>query len=183
MKKVILLTALCLGACQLRFEPVMMLCAESEDKKELCATGFFVNETDMATAAHLLHQNKSGEIKIKGEGIDKVTANIYRGYEDRDILIIRIPEAKVEDHFVLCEDVKQAPVLHGGRRNAYEFPEWVGARLLGSRGITFRTDMQVPHGFSGGPVLDVDRGCVVGLNSWVGDNFTIGAVLLQEDLI
>ncbi|MYQ46343.1 hypothetical protein GTW40_14985 [Streptomyces sp. SID4985] len=145
----------------------------------LWGSGFFVAPGWVLTCAHVLRPagepEKTGPLRVRGHnGLDARARLAYRlgGGTDpeQDLALVRV--AGGGDHAcVRLTDRHDAPLTvtaHGWRTPAGGAPQrWTGQTDCngrdGAHGLTLAPQVEIPHGASGGPLLDVRRGVVVGV--------------------
>jgi hypothetical protein len=145
----------------------------------LWGSGFFVAPGWVLTCAHVLPMasgdEKAATLRVRGHQLDAAAKIAYRlgGGTDpgQDLALLHL-EGPVPSHAcVRLTDRYDAPhrvTALGWRTPAGGLPQrWSGHSECngrdGSYGLTLAPHMEIPHGASGGPLLDRDHGMIVGV--------------------
>ncbi|WLW52257.1 trypsin-like peptidase domain-containing protein [Streptomyces sp. YU58] len=146
---------------------------------ELWGSGFFVAPGWVLTCAHVLPPGQDaesvGELRVRGHQLDAPARLAYRlggGTDpDQDLALVRLPDpppphacVRLTDHY----DPPHRVTALGWRTPKGGQPQsWSGHSECNGRdgpyGLTLAPHMEIPHGASGGPLLDRDRGVVAGI--------------------
>ncbi|MFF1897383.1 trypsin-like peptidase domain-containing protein [Streptomyces sp. NPDC058206] len=145
----------------------------------LWGSGFFVAPGWVLTCAHVLHPARESEevgpLRVRGHG--RLDARARLAYwlgggtdPEQDLALIRVTGAG--DHAcVRLTDRYDAPLsvtAHGWRVPSSGVPQrWNGQTDCngrdGAHGLTLAPQVEIPHGASGGPLFDRQRGAVAGV--------------------
>ncbi|MEN8650956.1 hypothetical protein ABCR94_10020 [Streptomyces sp. 21So2-11] len=151
----------------------------ADEPATLWGSGFFVAPGWLLSCAHILPDgvplDKVGPILVHGAH-GRATARL--GYwlgdgadPEQDLLLVRLLE-DIPHHCVRLSDRYDKPhrvTAYGWHVPAKAAPPdtWSGDCLVngtyGTYGLTLGPQAEIPHGASGGPLLDVDRGVVAGV--------------------
>ncbi|MFD7814074.1 trypsin-like peptidase domain-containing protein [Streptomyces sp. NPDC059785] len=150
-----------------------------EDPAKLWGSGFFVAPGWVLTCAHILPPGPDPEypvtLRVQGHGgLDTRARPAYRlgGGTDpeQDLVLLRLAE-DVDHACVRLTDRYDPPLAvtaHGWRVPQGGAPQrWSGQTECngkdGAYGLTLAPQVEIPHGASGGPLLDRTRGLVAGV--------------------
>ena len=168
--KNILALALTLMACSAE-ENVVRVCVNYyDDDTRKCGTGFWLSEDSMRTAWHVVSDAENDTVTI-AYGIEEPSATeqiiTKIGY---DIASIDFDESVSESVWDLCKNkdalrVEMIGALHDGI-------ETILANVIDFDGEYYTIDKPVVHGYSGGPLIDVDNDCVLGVITMRSGNNT-----------
>ncbi|MER5752544.1 trypsin-like peptidase domain-containing protein [Streptomyces sp. NPDC002088] len=150
-----------------------------DDKTDtLWGSGFFVAPGWVLSCAHVLclgsDAERIGTFRVRGEHGDARACLGYRlgwGTEpERDLVLVRLldevphPCVRLSDRYDLPHNI----TVYGWRAPGGDTPRaWSGRSVAngpdGDYGVTLAPNLLIPHGASGGPVLDRDHGVVAGV--------------------
>lgn len=144
-------------------------------------TGFFVNEKGLiVTAAHVLRGCKDLYVYTSEAPGTPKKASIVLSDTDADLALIRVRGVKSAPfRFCAYLDSGQRVSAHAWR---YELPERTVGIVIGPRDIggMWIAKMLATYGFSGGPVINDQAQCVVGVTKAIfGDVLSPGTVFVR----
>lgn len=159
---------------------VMQVCTKKESGNA-CATGFFIAGDSLVTAGHMMDESKNGELHLIERGINTKTKNL-KYLEGKDIALAVFSDEVSEHLCPICDTVEAgANVALLGVLDGENILEEFSKIEFIENDIIFM-DIQLPHGFSGGPVVDLDKNCVVGVIAASSEDLYLGAeVFLKSD--
>lgn len=178
----VLFSTLVTGSCNTGKSTPVQVCVKQHDSSNSCGSGFFISRHTMVTAAHVIKQSVDGPITIRGVFADRRSEQ-YDTIPGIDVAFIHFPNKASEHPYLICDDVELGSdvVAYG----VVKLKKGVEKRKLtvdSTRMGTIYMIGEARNGFSGGPVVDVDRGCVIGLVSSRSPNSKfIKAVNLTDD--
>ncbi|MER5759359.1 trypsin-like peptidase domain-containing protein [Streptomyces sp. NPDC002082] len=149
------------------------------DPDRLWGTGFFVAPGWVLSCAHVIpgveRPEAVGTFLVHGRhGSTPARLGYWLGGgfdPEQDLVLIRLADDSVRHTCVRLGDRSDAPsrvTVYGWRAAEGCKPQtWSGHCVIngsdGSSGLTLGPETEIPHGASGGPVLDRDRGVVLGV--------------------
>ena len=184
MKKYFLILGIALLGCE-NYENIVIVCSNYPALDSKCATGFFVSKRDVLTAEHVRSYFSEDVLTIPGPGINKRTLN-YRQIGELDVLWIRFKESLTDDEpFEICPNLQIGTKVEAiGLLDWRDGPQIIEGVLLEEKNGLLYMSNQVRRRFSGGPIIDVERDCVIGvIHSYLEDeNITIGTDITKINL-
>lgn len=179
---ILLLVVLTVNSCNVDKSTPVQVCVKQHNSFNYCGSGFFISETTMVTAAHIVEQSVDGLITVRGAFFDRQSKQ-FGTIPQFDVAFIHFLNKVSEYPYPICNSVKLGSdvVAYG----IVKLKKGVEKRKLVVDSVSMSTICmigEVQRGFSGGPVVDVDRSCVIGLVSSRSSNSKfIKAVNLTND--
>ncbi|MPY63348.1 VMAP-C domain-containing protein [Streptomyces spongiae] len=148
-----------------------------DESDNLWGSGFFVAPGWVLSCAHVLllgeEGARTGTLRVRGEhGAARARAAYWLGSgrdTEQDLVLIRLlddvrhPCVRLSDRYDRAHDITAL----GWRVRAGGPDKWSGRCLVngtaGDYGVTLGPETEIPHGASGGPVLDRVHGVVAGV--------------------
>jgi len=159
----LVLAAIIMSACA-DYPDVIKVCVNRREDNEACATGFFVAPDTVVTARHVLDKSCDDVLTLIGPGIDE-TVSYFRYKPPNDYVEGVSPHDITGNIMPVCNKlVIGAEVVALGNPTRWREPKELHGELIRVVPETNKLFLSLltEPGFSGGPVIDVEQGCVIG---------------------
>jgi len=161
MKKVMLLVVLVLVACE-DYPNVTKVCVNYLNRDAHCGTGFFIDGDRLITARHITDQARNNVLTLVGPGPNETTYK-FEYFNDLDVVEAELDGDIAESYFDICDSIiVGAPVDMVARRGRFRDVEVIKGTVLFYTPDYIILQNAVEPGFSGGPIVDFERRCVIG---------------------
>lgn len=160
MKTFLIFCTLFTLGCADLFGNVVKVCARTDWPDAFCGTGFFIDDDTVVTAGHVLDMSSNGEIMVL-EGVAREYSEDFDYDMTLDTGCVALSEKYSNDPLRLCEiheDLTEV-VIFGIVDD--EQKEYL-ATIHHHTEIRVYLDTDIVVGVSGGPIIDVERDCVIG---------------------
>jgi len=187
MKSFVFLFFVLLIGCE--YSDIHKVCVNYLESDSVCGTGFFVESDVLLTAYHVVAKTKDNVLTVVGPGVNK-TSHTWDCDEDADICEIYFDEEITEHFLPVCKNIPSV----GAEVDVVGYPGFkrkIRTTIFNKVVEDFSNDHQIMFlefendfvpGFSGGPVIAVNYGCVFGmaLGMW-GYDLSKGKGLFLEN--
>lgn len=144
---------------------VTRLCRDHLSQDQYCVTAFFVERDTLVTVHHVMDDDDDSRYRLATKGswdtvvpVDTAQERDLAWFAADDNLVLGRDVVPVCSHEPLVGD--EVAIL-GVRTRSGEIEKMAGEVVeVGERWV--QIDVLAPLGFSGAPVVDVDRGCAIG---------------------
>lgn len=171
------------GACD-GYVNVAKVCVKYRTIDQYCGSGFFIAPDVLVTAKHITDKTKDNILWAIRNGTDETSSdwNFDLGY---DTNVVTFDSDLTEDLCPVCPnvvigaEVDMVGVIGAGEGDRVE-KEGV---IVSIQDGWLVIEGEAKHGMSGGPVVDIERGCVVGVISGLSSSspgFTVASVITLD---
>ena len=158
-----LVCLLLLAGCEAPHE-IVRVCFDYPGRDSYCGTGFFVEPDKLVTELHLLEHADNPELEVVAPGINETTKDL-RLIPGTEILVALFSHNIIdgEPSASICPDViPDAATSAVGVLGRWWDAQSVEGELFKHTDEWLWSSHSVPQGYSGGPLIDMDRDCYLG---------------------
>ena len=156
-----------------------------EPGDQYCGTGFFIDFDTVVTAAHIIDESEDNILTAVGPGENETFYDFDRIDNEVDVIVAKGQHDITTDICPICPDVKtNSEVIILGNPTRFKSPEIRTGILRATSSLKkhLYIEGEAPEGFSGGPIIETERNCVIGsvIGQWLQkDGWTKAANLTE----